>query len=1244
MSKVGAVKKKIKVRSKPFPIVAIGASAGGLEAVTELLKNLSPDTGMAFVYIQHLDPTHDSLLPTILGRSTKMKVLEARHLLPIQQNYVYVIPPNKDLSIIDGVLRLNPRAPRPSVHMPIDKFFYSLAEKQKEGAIGIILSGNQHDGTFGLKSIKLAGGLTFAQNDTAKFQSMPKSAIAEGVVDMVLPPEEIARELVRISHHPAIMVDEEKEREEDKISDTDKDLVSIIQIIKKATGVDFSHYKMNTIKRRIIRRMLLYKLNSLEDYYKYLKQHTAEINILYQDMLINVTCFFRDADLMEYLKKSVLPKIIKIKQINEPLRIWVPACATGEEAYSLAITIIEALGDKAPNIPVQIFATDLSELVISKARLGLYSVNDLENVSQERIDRYFEKIDSSYRVVKTIRDICVFAAHNIFKDPPFSRIDLISCCNMMIYLDTFLQKKALSIFHYCLRDTGYLVLGKSETVSAAGELFLQVEKKYKLFTKKKDKATNVVFDMNYRMPGGENFLPKTNSIKPFQKAMNHTATLENTIDDILLRHFVPASVVINHHLEILHFRGSTSLFLEPPNGKASLNLLKMARTGLIFELRNTIHKVSRSGERMKRAGLEIKVKNVIHQVSIEVFPLPSEDEERLFLVVFEETPAAAPSAASSKTKDNMVLKLQEELSSAKDDMRTMIEEQEATVEELQSANEEIISSNEELQSINEEMETSKEELESSNEELMTINHELQVRNDQLAESYEYAEVVFQTIQEAVLVLDREFRVKKANKIFYELFRSTEEETEKMLLFELGNRQWNILKLRELLENVIGGNSNFNRFEMKHVFPVIGEKIMILKASRVNQRIQREQLIILSILDVTEHRLAEKIISDREAWFRNTANNVPVKLWVSGPDKFFTFFNDTWLNYTGRTFEQEKGFGFTSGIHKEDVARYLEAYNSNFEVKSPFQVEYRLKRSDGEYRCMLDIGKPTYSPEGLFLGYVGSCTEIHDKKLTIDEMENMVLQRTKELQEAIKDLEYTNTELNQYAYVASHDLQEPLRKIITFSDRLAERNSDLLKEDKSYLNKIITSADRMRKLINDLLNFSRMSRLSSEFVSTDLNLLLKDVLKDLDLAIEEKKATILVEKLPVIKGIPLQLHQLFYNLMSNALKFSKDEEPAKVVISARKLKPEELLKFTSLDQSRSYYEIVFKDNGIGFQSEFADQIFTIFQRLNESPKYTGAGIGLALCKKIVMNHRGLIFAESKPGRGSAFYLILPFEKQ
>lgn len=1230
---------KSKRKSKPFPIVAIGASAGGLQAVTELLKNLSPGTDMAYVYVQHLDPSHESRLSEILSGITSMKVLEATHLLPIEKNHLYVIPPNKDLFILDGVLTLNPRKPKPSVHMPIDKFFTSLAEKQRDGSIGIVLSGTANDGTLGLKAIKTAGGITFAQDDSAQFQSMPKSAIAGGGVDMVLSPKEIAAELERLSKKANLLQTGEKE---EPVID-DHDLTLIFQLLKKGTAVDFTHYKTNTIRRRIIRRMLLHKLETLKDYAQYLKQHTHELSVLYQDLLINVTSFFRDADAMEYLKKSLLQRIIKSKLVSEPIRIWVPACSTGEEAYSLAIILMEIMGDRASNNNIQIFATDLSELSIAKARLGLYSRNELQDISPKRLQRFFTKVDNSYRIVKTIRDMCVFAPHNIFKDPPFSRLDFISCCNLMIYLDNILQKKIMATFHYTLNNNGYLMLGKSETIGNSAQLFSQIEKKYKIYSKKKDAAAKAIFDMNYRLPDIEKTenLPAPHSPS---KESGMATDLEKVVDRIMLSKYIPASVLVNQELEILQFRGSTGLFLEPSPGKASLNLLKMARPELAFELRNIIHKVSKSGQEIKKGGLEIKNKGVIHRVSIEVTPIKTEGEERLFLVIFEEMPTAAVTEAkTSFSKDKLVKKLQGELETVREDMRSIIEEQEASNEELQSANEEIVSSNEELQSINEELETSKEEVESANEELTTINAELQVRNEQLAESYEYAEAFFNIIREAVLVLDRDLRVKSANRAFYRTFKVNEEETEGMFIYELGNGQWNIPKLRHLLEEIIPQNSQFNDYEVNHNFPLIGEKTMLLNAREILQKTRRQQLIFLAIEDITGYREAQKIVAEREAWLRSIADNAPVMMWVAGIDKSINFYNRTWLEFKGHELEYEKRSGWGEGIHPADIEATRNVFNKSFEEKKPFSIEYRLKRYDGEYRWVLDIGKPRFSPEGAFTGFIGTCNEIHDKKMFYNELEEKVKKRTQDLQEINEELGRSNNELQQFAYVASHDLQEPLRKIISFSDRLIRYKDSLPEQAVNYIDKIVDSSQRMTRLIDDLLNFSRTSRSGRKFIKTDLNAILKGVLTDFELIISQKKAGIKSDHLPSIEAIPVQMEQLFHNLLSNALKFTSPNVPPVINISVSKPVREEIDLYGNLDKSLSYIRLIFADNGIGFDPAYANQIFTIFQRLHEKQDFPGTGIGLALCRKIVNNHRGEIFAFSIEGRGASFHVILPEEQ-
>ncbi|MCX6215328.1 CheR family methyltransferase [Spirosoma sp.] len=1022
-----------------IPVVAIGASAGGLEAFSELLKHLSPATGLAYVYIQHLNTSAESHLSSILGRTTEMIVKEAEHLVKIEANTVYIIPPDKNMEIVDGVLTLMPRwkkvvngesteAVQPP-HMPVDQFFTSLAERQKEGAIGIILSGMAHDGTLGLKAIKVAGGITIVQDSSAKFQVMPQSAIAEGVVDMILSPAEIAHELEHLSKQAAIfeqtaVAETYAEPDANELTEsTSEELQPIIQFLRRTIGVDFSNYKMTTIRRRIIRRMLLYKLDTLKAYLQYLREHPTEPGMLYNDLLINVTSFFRDEETMEFLKTDIIPELIRQKNDRLPLRIWVPGCSTGQEAYSLAMLLLETLDKEEPGITIQIFATDLSENAINRARQGLYSVSEVVNISPKRLQRFFTKHQSMYQINKSVRDMCVFAPHNIFKDPPFSRIDLISCRNLLIYLNTLLQRKALITFHYALNHDGYLLLGKSETVSASSALFRLIDKNYKIFVRKNDRSAGVVVSQVVidRKDGQEQSRSSSLGLSDGgspknqpSKARQTVNELDKIVDQVLLRQFTPASVVVDQELDILQFRGETSLFLEHVSGRASLNLSKMARPALAFEIRNAVRKARKSGQKESRTGIEITVSGRKYMVSIEVVPLNDATEGRLFLILFwEERGLLLDDPASGNGRNSRVKQLEEELATMREDMRAIIEEHEIASEELQSVNEEIVSSNEELQSINEELETSKEEIESTNEELQTINQELQVRNDQLAEAYMYAEAIFSTISEATIVLDKHLRVKSANRAFFQIFKIPEEATIGRLIYELNNRQWDIPRLRELLEEVIQKNVLIQSFEVRHQFPGVGEKVMLIHARRVIEQ-HRQEAILLAIEDITEQQQVQQLLEERQAWFHTLIDKAPILIWVADSDGGYSFFNKAWLDYTGRSSEQATGQGWMMDIHPEDRSGYIATVITNFGARQPYQAEYRLKRNDGEYRWMMENGQPTFDTDGNFSGYIGTCAEVHVQKSLNQELDSRVQSRTKELTKANSQLLKSNTELAQTA--------------------------------------------------------------------------------------------------------------------------------------------------------------------------------------------------------------------------------------
>jgi len=734
-------RKRSPISSNPasFPIVAIGASAGGLEAFSNLLRALPTLPGLSLVFIPHLDPTHESAMAELLSRTTKLPVLQAAEGARVACNTVYVLPPNSDMTISEGILHLVKREASRGHHMPIDTFFRSLAEDQMSNAIGVILSGTANDGTLGLSMIKSNGGITFAQDlETAKYDGMPNSAVEAGVVDYVLPPDRIAEELIRIQRMP-----DSKQHSRDAFDGKDRLLKETFRLLKGFSKVDFVDYKIATIRRRILRRMNINQVNELGDYVKLLHRNPEEIEALYRDVLINVTSFFRNPDVFQSLREVVYPTILTNRSASEAVCVWVPGCSTGEETYSHAISLVEVLSELRLEVPIQIFGTDLSEQAIQKARTGFYKENIANEVSEVRLRRFFHKLPEGYQISKSIRDMCVFARQNVFSDPPFSRMDLISCRNVLIYLSPVLQKKVIPIFHYALKPEGFLLVGNTEGLLGSGaEIFDLVERKSKIY-QKKAVPSPVTFGLSVSAHAPAVAGPE----KPAQELKEAEPTktpsdVQREADRLLLTKYVPSAVVVNENLDIVQSRGRTNRYLELPTGKASLNLLKMARSGLLYELRALIEKARKNSVPASKDGVVLEDGSKTARVRVEVVPFrtPARDQ-RHFLILFEEleppAPPMTPPRRSTKeiagAKDIQIAQLRQELASTKEYLQSIIEAQEASNDELQSANEEIQSGNEELQSTNEELQTSKEELESANEELNTVNEEIQHRNQQLAQ-------------------------------------------------------------------------------------------------------------------------------------------------------------------------------------------------------------------------------------------------------------------------------------------------------------------------------------------------------------------------------------------------------------------------------------------------------------------------------------------------------------------------------
>jgi two-component system CheB/CheR fusion protein len=750
-------------------VVGIGASAGGLEAFMELLKPLPNKTGMAFVLIPHLDPKHESAMTELLSRGTGMQVREVHDGMRVKPDCVYVIPPNRVMSIQKGVLLLAQRQHDVGPPMPIDTFFRSLAADCGNNAIGIILSGTASDGTLGVAAIKNEGGITFAQEpQSAKYTGMPNSAVASGHIDFVLTPENIARELMRIREHPYVNGVVAQKNEETAV-DRGSELDQIFRLLKQVRKVDFSDYKPATIRRRILRRMALGRVDSLGDYLHVLQQNRKELDALHHDILINVTSFFREPDAFEALNAIVYPAIVQGRVSSDTIRVWVPGCSTGEEAYSHAIALIEHVNQVRADVSIQIFGTDLSDEAVHIARAGVYKETIAADLSPTRLRRYFSKVERGYQISKAVRDLCVFATQNVFNDPPFSHMDLVSCRNVLIYMSPVLQKRVIPIFHYALKPSGFLMVGNTEGIVGAGaELFESADKRHKIY-RKKLVSSPMAFGtprerFEQQLPPIGNHITPPGEMEPIRTPIE----LQREADRMLLNRYVPAAVVINDRFEIVQIRGRANRYLELPSGKATLNLLKMAKSGLLFELQNALQEARSTLSPARKESVQFETNDDFESVNIEVIPFQAPlQSQQTFVVTFEETagaPKVAPPAPrlpeSDDAKNRQIAQLKQELGATKEYLQSIIEALEASNEELQSANEEIQSGNEELQSTNEELQTSKEELESANEELNTVNEEMQHRNVELTQVNNDLQNLLSSVNIPIVMLDAGLSVRR----------------------------------------------------------------------------------------------------------------------------------------------------------------------------------------------------------------------------------------------------------------------------------------------------------------------------------------------------------------------------------------------------------------------------------------------------------------------------------------------------
>ncbi|MFH7024479.1 MAG: chemotaxis protein CheB [Heteroscytonema crispum UTEX LB 1556] len=1231
-STVEAPNKKQQGNSNEFPIVGIGASAGGLEAFTQLLNHLPTDTGMAFVLVQHLAPNHKSLLKEILSRATQMAVSQVVDSTPVEPNHVYVIPPNKEMVISQGVLKLMPRQKVRGLAMTVDKFFLSLAEDRGSKAIAVVLSGGDSDGALGAKAIKAAGGITFAQcQDTAQVNSMPNTAIATGHIDFILTPQAIAQELAKISNHPYIAALPLKNVVEEQLpTEGENTLQTIFVLLRAATKVDFTHYKHTTLKRRILRRMVLYQIERFEDYVTYLQNHPAEVQALYEDVLINVTSFFRDFQAFDALKTQVFPIISKDKSSRIPIRIWVAGCSTGEEAYSIAICLLEFLETQPIKPPIQIYATDISENAIEKARLGIYKHSQMADISPERLRRFFVPLNDGYQISKSVRELCVFAKQNLAADPPFSKLDLISCRNVMIYFGVTLQKKILPIFHYGLKATGFLMLGTSETVGEFLDLFSLVDKKYKIYARKLTPARlplDIVTN-NYS-------LDLRNSSPQNNEETFTDFDLQKEADRIVLNRYAPAGVIANYDLEILEFRGQTSRYLEPAPGRASLNLLKMVRESLRLEVRTAIQQAKKQNVAVRKEGLEICDNDQMRLVSVEIIPFKARtSEERYFLILFEEVPMKPQFAETSSQKtarrkqitDKEIAQLQQELTASKEHLQAIIEEHEASNQDLRAANEEVLSSNEELQSTNEELETAKEEIQAANEELNTVNDELYRRNIESNQVSNDLQNLLSSANIPIVMLGGDLRIRR--------FTPQAQQILNLIPTDVGrplgdiNHNLNVPDLEQQILEVINTLSVKEQEVQDHKGRWYDLRIRPYRT--MDNKIDGAVVILVDIDAIKRNTEQLKQSRDYAEAIVETMREPLVVLdasfrVITANRAFYETFH-----VLPAQVEQYLVFELGNGQWNIPQLRSLleEIVPSNIQLEDfqNFEVEHEFEQI-GRKVMLLNARKMSQpNHQDMILLAIYDITQ--EKNFQIERA-----QLLSQEQSARAAAETANRIKDEFLSILSHELRNPLNSLVGWAQLLRKQKIDKNKMARG-LEAIENSAKLQTKLIEDLLDISRVTsgklRLDAHLI--ELAPVIKAAIEVVRVPAEVKQIQI-VSKLDaapeLVFGDPIRLQQIVWNLLSNAIKFT----PAQGRVEIK------------LEYIDSIAQIQVSDTGKGINADFLPYVFDRFRQADSSitRSNVGLGLGLTIVRHLIEAHGGTIHAHSLgEGQGATFTVRLPLQ--
>lgn len=1285
-----------------FLIVGIGASAGGIRALQEFFEHVPADSGMAYVVILHLSPDYDSKLAEVLQSVAAIPVLQVKEKLIVEANKVYIVPPNQHLIMQDAHISVSPNITVEDRRAPVDIFFRSLAESHGSRAVCIVLSGTGANGSMGLKRIKERGGVAFVQNPReAEFNEMPRNSIATELVDEVASVTEIPARL--IAYNKSLTTTHIPPEPEARAESQQLALREIFSHLRLRTGHDFTNYKRPTLLRRIERRINIGNFPDLPSYVVFLKDSADETTALLKDLLISVTNFFRDKRPFDILEHEIIPRITANKTSENQVRIWVAGCATGEEAYSLAMLCAERVLGVIDAPKIQIFATDIDQTAINIAREGLYSINDAADISPERLRRFFNKEGEQYRIRREIREMVLFALHNFIKDPPFSHLDLVSCRNVLIYLNHVAQERTMETFHFALNPGGFLFLGTSESVDGASDLFASFNRDAHLF---QSREVNI---RSYPMP---------ETIPSFSIAQTITTTTQHekkvleriTFSDLhhrLLEEYAPPSLVVNEEYEIVHLSGTVGKYLQISGGEITQNLLKLLKEELRLEVRSALYQAVQNKQAVEARGLKVKIDSQIETINIHIRPvLRQEDTARGFILILFESALIPqediPKEVLVSPNENISRHLEEQLVRLKGELRNAIEQHEFQQEELKASNEELQAMNEELRSSAEELETSKEELQSINEELRTVNQELKVKIEEATLSANNLQNLIDSADVGTLFLDRSFRVSLFTPTARNIFnlipsdygRPLSDITNKLNDDHLLHDAEVVMRKLKVIEREVTTKEGLT-YSMRLLpyrttddqingvvitfFDITTRKKAAEKLRISEERMRRQKEVFQAAIDgktladslniiaklVTEETGARTAfyVADKEMAYLHPiwgAGNMPVdylkeignfeigddsrayglavptgrpvlitnvfddplwKPWISLAERYNfrgcwsfpikTFDNKamgTFAMYFSEVRQSTANDRALAEVVAQTAAVLIASFNN---IKEREEAEEALRKSDERYRVKLE-------------------QEVEERTIALKKSQE-------EISEKNIQLNYIISKLESFNYLASHDLREPLRKIQTYVN-LLNKNKDDDKKLSLYLNGISESSQRMTQLIDDLLSYSKLSRPDEAFEQVDLNHVQNNVKADYEMLITGKEAVIVNDMLPVIYAIPFQMHQLFANLVSNALKFNEGRPEIKIrvrMVSGNKIKE----KIEASPQVK-YAEIVFADNGIGFDNVHNTRIFELFQRLHGKSEYSGTGIGLGIVEKIVKNHNGFIKAEGKIGKGATFTFWLP----